>query len=103
MRVRKDYGGPTMTIEQAHHRLSQREEVEEEDDQLSISQLRPTKDRLEPAKSIIPLATVDPKRKVPETPSSELKKSKLVKASEGEPKKTKPMGSTIFAARIVEV
>lgn len=53
---------------------------------MSLSQLQATRERLEPAESIVLLVTVDPKGKAPETPSSKPKR-KLVKASEGEPKK----------------
>lgn len=45
----------------------------------------------------------DPKGKALETPSRNLKKRKLVKASEREPKKAKLMASAISAAKTVEV
>lgn len=48
------------------------------------------------------LAMKDPKGKGTETPLSNPKKRKLVKASEGEPKK-KLMASTVSAVKTVEV
>lgn len=50
---------------------------------------------------IVPLVTVDPKGKALETHLSKPKKRKLVKASKGEPKKTKLMSSAMSTARAV--
>lgn len=61
--------------------------AEQVEDRLSLSQLRATQDRLEPIESITLLAMVDPKGKALETPLSNPKKRKMVKASEAEPKK----------------
>lgn len=98
--LRKDYLRTTITLEQVQRHLVQPEETE---DQLQISQLRVTQDRLEPDKSITPLGRVDPKGKTPKTPLSNPKKRRLVKASKGEPKKTKLMASAISAAKTVKV
>lgn len=63
LRVRNDNGGPITSLEQTQKELAQREEVEEEEEQLPISQLRVTREGLEPTVSIVPLATLDPKGK----------------------------------------
>lgn len=60
----------------------------------------------EPSKytmSIPPLAVVDPKDKAPETPSTNAKKRKLVKASELEPKKMKLLALAMPTTRALEV
>lgn len=103
LKARRDYDSPTMTLEQAQHQLLQWEEVEEEEDWLSISQLPTTEDRLEHAESIISLATVDPKGKAPEAPSSKPTKRKLAKASEREPKRIKAYGLCHVCSQTIEV
>lgn len=84
-----------MTLEQPLNELAQREEAKEEEEQLSISQLMARRERLEPTESIVLVVTIDSKGKAPETPSSKPKKRKLIKVSEGEPKKTKLMYSSM--------
>lgn len=58
LRVRKDYGAPTMPLEQAQQELVQEGE-EEEEEHLSFSQLWVRMYKVEPAESIFPLAMVD--------------------------------------------
>lgn len=82
LRVRRNYLGLIMTPEQASHQLTQREQTEEAKDHLLFSQLRAMSDSLEPVEFIAPFATVDPKGKAIETPSSNPKKKTLVQASE---------------------
>lgn len=80
LRARRNHNGLTMTLEEAQHQLVLQEEVEGEEDQLSILQLQAN--RLESAELIVPLGIIDLKGKAPETPSSKPKKRKLVRASE---------------------
>lgn len=49
--ARKDYGSPIITLEQAQKQLVQGWEAEEGKDQLSLFQLRATKERLDPTES----------------------------------------------------
>lgn len=60
---------------------AQRDEVEEEEEHLSISQLETRREGVEPAESIIHFTMVDRKVKAPETPSNKpQKKMKQTKA-----------------------
>lgn len=69
---------------------------------MPISQLRVTRKRINLAEFIPPLAMVDPKWKVPETPFSKPhKKRKKTKISVvGELKKAKLLASTTFVVRM---
>lgn len=60
LRVRKDYGSRTMSLEQSQKELGQGGEAEDEEEHLSISQLPAREDRVELAESVIPLPLVDP-------------------------------------------
>lgn len=62
-----------MTLMESKHQAAQQVDVE-------------TRERLESTESIPPLVMVNPNGKAPKTPSSNLKKRKLTKASEEEPK-----------------
>lgn len=62
-----------MPLEKTQQELFQEEENEDEE-HLSISQLRARRKKLELAESIVPLAEVDPKRKDVDVPTSKLKK-----------------------------
>lgn len=56
--------------------LAQGGEAEEVEDQMSISQVQATRERLDLAESNPPLAMVNPKGKAPETPSRKLQKKR---------------------------
>lgn len=57
-----------MSLDQAMKKLARHGEAEEEEEQVLISQLRKTRERLELTKPIPSLPLVDPKEKAPETP-----------------------------------
>lgn len=72
---------PTMSLELALKELSQGGEVEEEEEHLSISQLRARRERVESIESIIPLPWSIQRGKHPKTPASRpQKKRKKTKA-----------------------
>lgn len=101
MRMRRDYDSPAMSLKQE---LAGSVEDEEDEEHLLISQLQATRERVEPADSILPFAVVDPKGKPLKTPSSKQKKRKKTKAfAGGAPKKAKILASTMFVARTVRV
>lgn len=82
LRARNDYGGPTMSLEQALKELAQRGEVEgevEEEEHLSIFQLEARRERVELVESTIPLAVVDPKGKHPRLPPSLKRKERRLR------------------------
>lgn len=60
LRVRRDYSGLSMTLEQAQKETSQREGAKEEEDQLWLSQLWATREGLKPAESIVPFGDSRP-------------------------------------------
>lgn len=69
--MRRDYDGSAMSLKQE---LAGSVEDEEDEEHLLISHLQETRERVEPADSILPLAVVDPKGKALKTPSSKQKK-----------------------------
>lgn len=74
LRVWREYGGPTMSPKQAFKELARRGEAKDKEEQLSISQLQATRERLEQAEFTPPLTMVDQKEKAPKTPSSKPQK-----------------------------
>lgn len=67
--IKRNYGGPTMPLEQAQKELLQEDEIEEEE-HLLIAQLRARRKRSDPSESIVPVAVMDPKGKAVEVPTS---------------------------------
>lgn len=58
-----------MPLEQAEQHLLQ-EEKDQEEEHLSIAQLRANRRRSEPSESVLPIVVVDAKEKVVEVPTS---------------------------------
>lgn len=86
LQVIKNYRGETMSVDEA------RNQVNETQYQVLLAKLPTAR---EPSKSATPLAVIDPKGKVPETPSTNQREIKLVKAFDTEPNKMKLLASAM--------
>lgn len=104
MRVRRDYGGPTISFHQAMKKLGQKGEVEEEEEQLPISQLRATRERLESRSLFLPSLWSTPRGKCLRlSPASSKRKGRTKASAGGAPKKAKLLVSVLSAARAGKV
>lgn len=77
--IKRNYGGPAMHLEHAQQELLHEDEIEEEE-HLSIAQLRARRKRSNPSESIVPITVMGPKGKAVEVlkskPQKKRKKSK---------------------------